>query len=57
MIEIVKRFEVSYLTSLNEKLAQSFLKSLEEELQTLNETFRDPNFSLEELKHIEMKQS
>ena len=57
MIEIVKRFDVSYLTSLNEKLAQSFLKSLEEEIQTLNETFRDPNFSLEERKHIEMKQS
>ena len=60
MIEKTKEVEASYLKSLNEKLELSLKSlepnSLEVELKSMEETFRDPNFLIESIKEMRLKQ-
>jgi hypothetical protein len=60
MIEQTKTFEASYLKSLNESLElklKSFdYKSLDDDLNEHEETFRNPNVLIEALQGIELKQ-
>jgi hypothetical protein len=57
MIDKVKEFEVIYLKSLNEKLS-SFdeTKSIENEFNQIEETFRDPNLLIETIREMQHKQ-
>ena len=60
MIEKTKEAEVSYLKSLKEKLDTCLkpieTKSIELDIQELNETFRDPNILIESIREIQIKQ-
>ena len=56
MIDQTKKYEVEYLKSLNEKLDASLksleIKSLENELKGMEDTFRDPKILLGEIREI-----
>ena len=60
MIDKTNEYEASYLKSLNEKLeasSKSFkIESVEEELQNIEEKFRDPNLLFESIQEIQLKQ-
>jgi hypothetical protein len=60
MIEKTKEVEASYLKSLNEKLDTSLkpieTKSIELDIEELNEAFRDPNIVIESIREIQIKQ-
>ena len=55
MLEQVNLFEDFYLKFINFKL-EFPLKALEEEINILNDTFRDPNISLNKIKQIKIEQ-
>ena len=59
MIEKTKEFEASYLKSLSEKLEASLksfeIKSVDQELKHVEETFRDPNLLIELIREIKNK--
>jgi hypothetical protein len=60
MIDKTKLFEATFLKSLNEKLKGSLksleAKSLEEDLEENEETFRNPNILIESILEIQLKQ-
>ena len=60
MIDKTKEFESSYLKSFNEKLTASFksleLKSVDDHLKDLEETFCNPNLLIESIQTIQIKQ-
>jgi hypothetical protein len=60
MIDETKKYEVKYLNSLREKLLEpsSFeeTKSLETELNLVEDTFRDPNLLIETIQKMQQKQ-
>ena len=60
MIEKTKEFEMSYLNSLDEKLSSSLksieIKSIDEDLNATEETFRDPNLLIESIREMNLKQ-
>ena len=56
MIEQIQSYEKWFINEINSKLFVSF-KSLEEEMTCLNETFRDPNLTIEKLKQMILKQN
>jgi hypothetical protein len=59
MIEKTKKYEADYFKSLNAKLDASLksleIKSLENELNEMEETFRDPNILLGEIREMHQK--
>jgi hypothetical protein len=56
MIERVNECEAAFLVSLNENMNFTLDKSHDQELKELNETFRDPNISMDTIKQIQLKQ-
>ena len=60
MIEKTKEFEMSYLNCLDEKLSSSLksieIKSIVEDLNATEETFRDPNLLIESIREMNLKQ-
>jgi hypothetical protein len=61
MIENTKKFEALYFKSLDENLTgflKSFeIKSVEKELNDIEETFRDPNLLVETIQELNLKQN
>ena len=61
MIEETKEFEIIYLKSLDEKLSSSLksfeIKSLDQELNETEETFRDLNLLIETIREMNLKQN
>ena len=56
MIERVNECEAAFLVSLNENMNFTPDKSHDQEIKELNETFRDPNISMDTIKQIQLKQ-
>ena len=60
MIEETKEFEDKYLKNLNEELVGSIkqfeIKSLNDELKEMEETFRDPNILVKTIEEMNLKQ-
>ena len=57
MIDRIKKHEEAYLKNLNENvLVFDYSKSLEHELNQIEETFRDPNLLIQSIKEIQRKQ-
>ena len=61
MIDQTKKYEEMFLKNLNESFKENFSsfeknKSLEDELNEIEELFRDPNLQIEKIKDIQQKQ-
>jgi hypothetical protein len=57
MIDRIKKHEETYLKNLNENvLVFDYSKSLENELNLIEETFRDPNLLIQSIKEMQRKQ-
>ena len=60
MIDETKKYEVMYLNSLREKLLDTLpidqSKSLENQLNEIEDTFRNPNLLIETIKEMQLKQ-
>ena len=56
MIERVNECETAFLVSLNENMNFTPDKSHDQEIKELNETFRDPNITMDTIKQIQLKQ-
>jgi hypothetical protein len=56
MIERVNECEAAFLASLNEQMNFTLETTHDQELKELNETFRDPNISMDTIKQIQSKQ-
>jgi hypothetical protein len=61
MIDDTKKYGVMFLKNLNESFKENFSsfeksKSLEDELNEIEELFRDPNLQIEKIKDIQQKQ-
>jgi hypothetical protein len=54
MIEEIKKFQVVYLTSIAERL-ENAPKSIDDEMNELNELFRDPDLLLVKIKQRQQK--
>ncbi len=60
MIDETKKYEVMHLNSLREKLLDTLpidqSKSLENQLNEIEDTFRNPNLLIEKIKEMQLKQ-